>query len=121
MKKYKQYFGPRTYQRRLRRRWKATIMPVIILALVLISAPVQSRMPDVEATPTPLWARPTKSNIAVARNYYALNGENGDSRSYMETWPEFMAYITGEKNIEDLIELPDGTVMLPPEDGEVLG
>lgn len=111
MKKYKKFSGTRVARRRRRRILKSMAVTVFILLLVLMAAPAHSIGVVLQNQPERTWERATKGNIAYARNRYILNGPNGDSLGYTDTWPEFTAYIVGEKDIADLVELPDGTVM----------
>ena len=72
-----------------RRRWgKALILCLMAAGMVMTSSwgvwdpPPERKLP--------------LSELAVARNYYALNGENGDSRQNLQKYPEYAPYIRGE-------------------------
>ena len=111
MKSYKKYVGPRQVARKRRRKLCIMVVALIAVLMALTAAPAPAREQAVKPTSKPSWARPTKSNIAYARNCYGLNGDNGEALVYLERWEEFAEYIVGEKDIDELTELPDGTVM----------
>ncbi len=80
--------GPHQRTGRWRRRGKVLVLAALAAVLALASSwMVWDPPPERE---------PPLSELAVARNYYALNGENGDSRGNLQKYPEFAPYIRGE-------------------------
>lgn len=73
---------------RRRRRGKVLVLAALSAVLVLASSWMAWDPPPERELPL--------SELAVARNYYALNGENGDSRGNLQKHPEFAPYIRGE-------------------------
>ncbi len=111
MRSYKEYVGPRQMARKRRRRQGAVAIVAVAVMMALSSAPMPARQYKQPDTSSPSQMKPTKGSLVYARNYYAMNGPNGEALVYLNRRPEFEAYISGEKNIEDLTELPDGTVV----------
>ena len=80
--------GPHQQAGRRRRRGKVLVLCAVAPVLVLASSWMVWDPPPER--------KPPLSELAVARNYYALNGENGDSRWNLQKHQEFAPYIRGE-------------------------
>lgn len=94
---YKQYVGPRVCRRRRMNRLKAGLLAALLVGLLLSVSWTAPRELPAPAPPTPL-----PSVLAMARNLYALSGDNGFAHAYLEQWPQYAAYIRGEvDSIED--------------------
>ncbi len=85
--------GPHQRAGRRRRRGKAVALIVLIAALAVLSSWTTTC-----AAPEPgKWDTPSLSDLAYARNIYNLQGGAiGEAQIYLERWPQYAAYITGE-------------------------
>lgn len=83
--------GPHVRRRRARRRGKALVLLGLLAVLLLVSS-MAARTIQTPAGPE----IPTLQELVVARNCYAVSGDNGDAHVYLEDWPQYQPYITGD-------------------------
>lgn len=90
----KTFNGPRQRRRRWRRRFKVLALCAVVFALAVVSSWT------INAAPEPgKWDRPTRSELAVARNEYSLaGGPYGNAGILLNRYLQYGDYITGKVN-----------------------
>lgn len=84
--------GRHQRQGRRRRRGKAVVLIILLATLATMASFTTWDKPEPKNEPSP-------SMIAYARNLYNMTGYNGEAKIYIDRWPEYREYITGEKEI----------------------
>ncbi len=84
--------GPHQRAGRRRRRLKALVIAGVLLMMLLAS----NWTPWTPPEPDP--SGPSIQDVVVARNLYAVSGDNGYPHDFMQAHPEAAAFVRGEED-----------------------
>lgn len=71
--------------------YRALALATIIVALAVVTSPYKENLPEPESK-----SDPPIQEIYSARKYYEINGNNGDSPTFLEQYAQYAPFIRGE-------------------------